>query len=98
MNNIIIVAKIKVKNEFIDEVYKELLSLHKQTHKNDKGCLQYDLHRDLEDINSFTFVETWESPEDLAEHMKKEHFTIFSQRITDKVESVEISKLIKENI
>ena len=56
MKNIVIVATIKVKEAFKEEVYNELLKLHKATHEFDEGCIQYDLHKDLSDDFSFTFV------------------------------------------
>ncbi len=71
MSKVVIVAKIKIKEEFKDEILDELKELHKSTHAFDSGCLQYDLHKDLEDSNSFTFVETWENQELLDAHMTK---------------------------
>lgn len=98
MKNIIIVATIKVKAGFKDEVYSELLKLHVATHKYDKGCIQYDLHKDLSDENSFTFVETWENAEFLAEHEKKEHFINFVSKVENKIDALTISKLEKLDI
>ncbi len=95
MKNIIIVANIKIKKEFKDEIYKELVDLHASTHKNDEGCIQYDLHKNLEDSNSFTFVETWENQELLDKHMTKEHFLAFVKKVEDKLENLEITKLEK---
>ncbi|ADG93242.1 Antibiotic biosynthesis monooxygenase [Arcobacter nitrofigilis DSM 7299] len=95
MKNIVIVANVKVKDEFKDEVYNELLKLHKATHKHDEGCIQYDLHKNLEDENSFTFVETWQNAKLLDEHMKKEHFLKFAQFVDGKLESMDIQKLEK---
>ena len=46
MSKIVIVAKVKIKDEFKEEVYNELIDLHKSTHQLDKGCIQYDLHKD----------------------------------------------------
>jgi len=96
MKNIVIVASIKVKDEFKDEVYNELVKLHAQTHKNDEGCIQYDLHRNLEDPNSFTFIETWENAELLDAHMQTKHFLSFVKNTENKVEDLKLSKL--ENI
>ena len=98
MKNIVIIANVKVKNEFKDEVYSELLKLHEATHKHDEGCIQYDLHKNLDDENSFTFVETWQSTKLLDEHMKKEHFLQFVQFVDGKLESMDIQKLEKEEI
>jgi len=95
MSKVVIVAKIKLKEEFKEEILNELKELHKSTHTLDIGCLQYDLHKDLEDANSFTFVETWENQELLDEHMKKEHFLSFVKKVEGKLENLEITKLEK---
>lgn len=95
MKNIVIVAKIKIKEEFVDTLYQELVELHKATHKNDEGCIQYELHKDLEDKNSFTFVETWQNAQLLDAHMQKEHFLTFVKNAEDKLDALEISKLEK---
>ncbi|WP_417325100.1 putative quinol monooxygenase [Halarcobacter sp.] len=98
MKNIIVVAKLKVKEEFLDEVYQELVKLHSNTHKFDDGCIQYDLHQDTEDKYSFTFVETWANQEALSNHEKKEHFISFVNALEDKLESLNIDKLKKLDI
>lgn len=98
MKNIVIIASIKAKAGFKDEVYSELIKLHKATHKFDKGCIQYDLHKDLSDENSFTFVETWENAEFLAEHEKKEYFIDFVSKVENKIDGLTINKLEKLDI
>jgi len=98
LSKIVIIAKIKIKEEFTNEVYPLLVDLHKKTHLNDEGCIQYDLHKDLENNNSFTFVETWENEKCLEEHMKKEHFLAFVKIVEDKLEALDISKLEKEEL
>lgn len=95
MKNIVIVATVKVKDVFKDEVYSELLKLHEATHKHDEGCIQYDLHKNLDDENSFTFVETWENEEFLSAHEKKEHFITFVSKIENKIDGLTINKLEK---
>ena len=98
MKNIVIVANIKVKEEFKDEVYSELVKLYKATHKYDEGCIQYELHKDLSDKNCFTFVETWQSAEFLALHEQKEYFKTFVAKNEKKIENLAISKLEKLDI
>lgn len=98
MKNIVIVASINVKEALKDEVYKELLQLHKATHKLDEGCIQYDLHKDLKDENKFTFVETWENEELLEAHKQKEHFKTFVSNTQNKLESMNVLILEKLNI
>ena len=95
MSKIVVVAKLKIKEQFRDEVYAELLALHKSTHALDDGCIQYELHKDLEDSNSFTFIETWESAQLLEEHMTTAHFASFAKTIENKLDALEISKLEK---
>ncbi len=98
MEQIVIIAKIKIKEEFRAEVVQALIELHSLTHQNDKGCLQYDMHKDYEDNNTYVFVETWESEKLLNEHMKKEHFLSFIERSENKIENLEINKLEKLKI
>lgn len=69
LSRIVVVAKFEIKEEFTNEIYPLLVNLHKSTHKNDAGCIQYDLHKDLENKNSFTFIETWENADLLDTHM-----------------------------
>ncbi|MGP2655638.1 putative quinol monooxygenase [Malaciobacter sp. WC5094] len=98
MEQVVVIANLKIKEQFLDEVYEELLALHNNTKKFDNGCLQYDLHKNLEEKNSFVFVETWASMDVLNEHTKKEHFVSFVQNVENKLESLEINKLSKVNI
>ena len=95
MSNVVIIAKIKVKEEFKEEIYTSLVELHKSTHTLDKGCLQYDLHKDIDDANSFVFIETWENQELLDAHMATDHFLAFVKKVEDKLQNLEISKLEK---
>ncbi|AXH12101.1 putative quinol monooxygenase [Halarcobacter bivalviorum] len=95
MKNIIVVANIKIKPEFKEEVYNELVKLHKNTHQYDLGCIYYELHKSLNEENSYTFIETWENQEFLTQHEGKSHFEEFLTNIENKLESVEINKLEK---
>lgn len=98
MKNIVVTAKIEAKSEFKDEVYAELVKLHTATHKNDEGCIQYDLHKDLDNKNSFTFIETWKNKDFLSTHEKKEHFVNFVKNIDGKIKDLAINKLEKLDI
>lgn len=98
MNEVVVVANIKIKEEFKDEIYSELLKIYKATHSLDKGCIQYDLHKDLNGKNSFVFVETWQSQEMLDLHMKKDHFLSFVVKAENKLENLEIKILEKVKI
>lgn len=91
-----VVAKFRVKKEYLEEVYNEIVTLHKLTHELDSGCIQYDLTQDIDDEQTFIFVETWENSECLVEHSQKEHFKNFMESIENKVEDVQINKTIKK--
>jgi len=53
----------------------------------DRGFIQYDLHRDLNDPRTFTFIERWESREALDEHLKAPHILAWRARAGDLVET-----------
>lgn len=91
-----VIAKIIVKKEYMVEVYNEFVSLHKLTHELDEGCIQYDLTQDLENEQTFIFVELWKDAKSLDAHMEKEHFTNFLQNVDGKLELVDINKTIKK--
>ena len=95
MNNVTIVVNIKVKEEFIEQVYPFMKALHKLTHEFDSGCIQYDLHKVNTKENEFCFIETWENQESLDEHMKKDHFKNFMEFVDGKLEDMQIINLDK---
>jgi len=95
MKKIVLIATLVLKELKSEGVLEALTALHKATHKEDKGCLQYDLHKDTEKANTYVFIETWESEALLAEHMEKAHFKAFQVALEGKVESMSLQKLEK---
>lgn len=95
MATLIVVADLKIKEECIDEVLEGLKTLHEQTHKNDTGCIKYELHKNCEDQTSFTFIEEWENEEVLSKHLQQEHYLTFAKMAETKLESAKIQKLEK---
>jgi len=95
MKNIIVVATLTLKESQRENVLEALKALHKATHENDKGCLQYDVHQDMENENTYVFIETWESEALLTEHMEKEHFNAYIAFMGEKLERKSIQKLEK---
>ena len=53
------------------------------------------MHKNLEDENNFTFIETWENAKFLDAHMQKEHFLSFVKSTENKLVNLEIKKLEK---
>jgi quinol monooxygenase YgiN len=95
MKKIVLIANVVLKDGKNEGVLEALKALHKATHQEDEGCLQYDLHTDREKENVYTFIETWESEALLAEHMGKAHFKAFQAALEGKVESMSLQKLEK---
>ena len=59
-----------------------LLALVAPTLK-EKGCINYDLHQDLDDPRIFFFHENWESRALLDEHMQRPHIQAFLARVDE---------------
>lgn len=62
-----ITAIVKSKTDSIESVKEHLIAMAENS-KNEKNCLQYDLHQDANDPAVFIFHEIWESEAALATH------------------------------
>ncbi|WP_137936915.1 putative quinol monooxygenase [Chitinivorax sp. B] len=51
------------------------------------GCLQYDLHRDVDKPGVFVFYETWTNRELLAAHLQSAHLVTYQQVVDGLVEA-----------
>jgi quinol monooxygenase YgiN len=51
--------------------------------RQEKGFVNYDLHRSEEDPGRFFFYENWESGEDLDAHLAAPHLVDFADRMGD---------------
>jgi len=63
--------------DFVMEVQKEAV----QYTLKEKGCIEYTLFKDLENPNKLTFVEMWETKEDLQAHLTTKYFIEKGQRL-----------------
>ena len=68
MTQLTIVANITAHPEQIDLVKTELLKLIKVT-RSEKGCVNYDLHQDIENPAHFMFYDNWQTRELWQAHM-----------------------------
>ena len=64
-----------IKEECLDDFLEITKELVEKTNTLDKGCIQYELCRDVNDPLKFVMIEAWESQDLLNEHMKAAHFT-----------------------
>lgn len=69
-----VVAKNYIKEDKIEEFLSLTKILIEETNQKDAGCIEYNLFRDSKESNVYTFIEAWESYEDLSQHMKAKHF------------------------
>ena len=78
MTTLTIIANIHANPDQIERVRKELEKLVPIT-RAEKGCLNYDLHRDNSDPAHFMFYENWESRELWQTHMNAPHLAAYLQ-------------------
>lgn len=76
-----IVARFRAKPGCELKLERSLLNLVGPTLK-EAGCLNYDLHRSVEDPGVFLFYENWESRENWLDHMESHHLKDH-QRLSD---------------
>ncbi len=89
-----IVARIEANKDKIELVKSELLKLIKPT-RNEKGCLQYDLHQDNDNPEVFIFFENWESRELWQAHMANDHLKAYMDATEGSVANFTINEMSK---
>lgn len=72
MSKLTIVANIKANSDKIELVKSELLKLIEIT-RQEKGCINYDLHQDNDNPAHFMFYENWEARDLWQAHMGNQH-------------------------
>lgn len=78
MTKLTIVANIHANPDQIELVRAELEKLVPIT-RAEKGCLQYDLHRDNDNPAHFMFYETWQSRDLWQVHMNAPHLAAYME-------------------
>ena len=63
-----------VKEECLEDFLAVTKELVEKTNALDKGCVKYELCRDVNDPLRFVMLEQWESQSLLDDHMKADHF------------------------
>lgn len=86
------IVKFEVKADKIEFVKSELLKLLEPTRK-EIGCVQYDLHQDIEDPSVFMFYEIWETKEAWKAHDSKQHVLDLIKAIEGSVDKITHNKL-----
>ncbi|MBL8214442.1 MAG: antibiotic biosynthesis monooxygenase [Bryobacterales bacterium] len=80
-----VVALFRAKPDKIEELREVLTAFVAPTVK-EKGCVFYQLHQNLKDPQDFSFLEEWETEEDLDAHGQSAHIQEGRKKIPDLVE------------
>lgn len=97
-DKIVLVARLKVKNEMIEEAKNAALSLV-EVSRAEEGCLNYDIHQAIDDETVFVWHETWANKAALDEHFEKPYFAEFFakvQEIAAEPPQITLTKMISE--
>jgi quinol monooxygenase YgiN len=89
MTQLTVVAKIQAKSGSEAVLHQELLQLIQPT-LLEEGCLNYDLHRSIEDNTLFLFYENWTSRVLWEHHMASEHISVFQKNTEGLIENWEL--------
>ena len=89
-----IVAKIQALPGFETEVERALREVIKPT-LAETGCLQYDLHRDLQTPGLFLYFENWATAKDWQSHMQSSHLAEMEKNTAGKTDDVVIFQMEK---
>jgi len=79
---ITITAKSLIK-EGKEEDFKILAIKLVQESRKEKGCLSYNLYKDLKNPNIFTFIEEWKNEEAIKLHNDSIHFTTIVPKMAE---------------
>ena len=92
MSRLTIIANIFAKSDKVEFVKSELLKLIEVT-RAEKGCLNYDLHQDLENPVHFMFYENWESRKLWQVHMENQHLKEYLTATEGAVEGFTLNEM-----
>jgi quinol monooxygenase YgiN len=86
-----VVAHFRPKPGKSDEARALLLGFTAPT-RAEKGCVFYDLHQNPADPEDLTFIEEWESAEDLDAHAQSAHIQAGRNRMPDVMDLVDVRR------
>jgi quinol monooxygenase YgiN len=84
-----VIAKLKVKSGYEEQLYERLRNLVAPT-RAEEGCINYDLHRSLEDPGTCIFYVNWESRPLWEQHMVFPHLNEFPGKQAELTETWEL--------
>lgn len=88
-----VVARVKARSG-MEDLFAEEMEPLVEASRSDAGCINYDLHRGLEDPSVFVLYENWSSNQALDEHLEQPHVQEWLGKLGDLADGeVEISRL-----
>ena len=94
MTKIVLLARIKARQNSAEIVKSELLKMVEPTRK-ETGCIEYQLYQDNEDPSVFVFFEVWESASILERHKDTDHYRHYATTVLGLIEERVVNKLTK---
>eukprot|EP01067_Filipodium_phascolosomae_P002166 Filipodium_phascolosomae@DN2315_c0_g1_i3.p1 len=89
---IILMVRVIAKSEKRAFILEELEKLIPPT-RAEEGNIDYKLHQDKEDENTFVFFEHWKTQESIDKHLKSDHFLNWVKVSEGSVKSAVIHQL-----
>ena len=86
-----VVAHFRPKPGKLEEARAHLLTFTAPT-RAEKGCRFYDLHENPADPQDLTFIEEWDSPEDLDAHGQSAHIQEGRKKMPELMEVVDVRR------
>ena len=84
-----IIAELKAKPGAEEQLYEQCRKLIAPT-LAEEGCINYDMHRSVEDPGTIMFYENWTTKPLREQHMESPHLNEFSAATEDMVEVWEL--------
>jgi len=75
------------------QALEQLLRALLEPTRAEAGCLQYDLHQDLQRVEAFYMLERWSSEAALQAHDASEHIRQFRARAGELIEDFDLKRL-----
>jgi len=92
MTEMALVATVVAKAEHREIVYNALVSLVAPT-RLEEGCLEYHLHRTVDDPDCFVFYERWQSEAHLQRHLESTHYLASQEKMAGCIAAKKLQKL-----
>jgi quinol monooxygenase YgiN len=94
MSAITITAILQAKKGKEEALFAELQKVVSPS-QAEEGCIEYTLHRSLDEEGTFVFYETWANEQALQAHIESAHYQAYRNAAEGLIEKREVHKLRK---